>query len=1031
MIKTQIGLGATLAALAISASAQSAAPKSYIVQLIDAPTATYNGGVTGYAPTRAAPGTRLDVTSASVQAYTAYLAQKQSSTINSINPSKVTYRYNTLVNGFAAQLTDAELTKLVADPAVRSVTLDEPMPMDTISTPSFLGINSAPNGVWTRTDANGRVIKGEGVIIGHLDGGVWPENASFSDKVDAQGKPVASHLPGTVVYNALPAGRWKGVCQPGSGFNASHCNNKLIGARFFNSTWKSAVAAGNVITWSGEYLDSPRDADGHGSHTLSTSGGNEGVQALLDGLPFIISGIAPRARVASYKVCYVTANALDVPGQGSCFQSDSVAAAEAAVNDGVDVINFSVGGSRTSFNDAVSTAFANASFAGVFVATSAGNSNVFPGNASTVAHLGPWQMTVGNSTHDRYTEAVVALGAGASVQGASFQTQGVGTVRLIWSRDAGAGGAGSPAGAGTNQALCFGAADGVAPLLNPALVAGKILVCDRGNNALVNKVINAKAAGALGVIILNRPAEGAVAASSNTTPLILAVLPTVHVANNGFAAVTTEARLANGTASMGGAFQVAGVVAPVMADSSSRGPNTADTNLLKPEITGPGTDIIAAYTNTSITPAQRLQIIAGTLIPGAGANMISGTSMSSPHVAGAAALLKQANPTWSPYAIKSALMTSSQQTVKLASGAADANRWGFGAGHLNPNSALDTQVVYDQTVGDHVNYFNRAINGRQLNIASMTHANVVGVGSLTRTLTNKGRTAVTYNASANLPGFTVSVAPASLTIAAGASASYTVTMTRTTAPIEAWVFGDVTWAGAGLPSVRSPLSAKPSSFIGPSTVSDARAIGTKVFTVGFGYTGPLVITPIGLVPATTFSGRIATNQRQCYPVAVPSDTKVLRAQIFNLDTEGGSASDLDLAVVRGTTTVGFSGGGDSDELVSLTNPIAANYSVCVDGFAPVNGSAAYRVSVWMVGATGPGTLRAFGPSSVTTGGTASIGLSWNVPSGRRYLGLVEFRSAVGGATVASTQAFIEANPGVAGTNFAPVLKDKPVAVNAH
>ena len=1029
MSKFQFALGVTLAVLAASASAQTAARKSYIVQLADAPVATYNGGVSGYAATRAAPGTRLNVSAANVQAYTAYLKQKQSAVISKVNPALVTYRYGTLINGFAAQLTDAELAKIVSDPAVRSVTVDDAMPMDTSYTPSFLGINAGPNGVWTRTDANGRVIKGENVIIGHLDGGVWPENPSFSDKVDAQGKPIASHLAGTVVYDPLPAGRWAGTCQAGEGFNATHCNNKLIGARYFNTTWKLAVSLGITRTWSGDYLDSPRDADGHGTHTLSTSGGNEGVMASVAGSPYTISGIAPRARVAAYKVCYVPANANDVPAQGSCYQSDSVAAIEAAVSDGVDVINFSVGGSRTSFSDAVSTAFANASFAGVFVATSAGNSNV-AGNATTVAHLGPWQTTVGNSTHDRFTVASVTLlgapGNGYVASGPSFQTAGLPAAPLILSTDAGFTGATYTPTQLTQLKQCYGGADGVAALLDPAKVTGKILVCYRGGNAFVNKAINAKAAGAVGYIAQN--VAIATPASGTTLFVVAAVIPMVHLQTTHEAQVFAHAS-AGGMASFSGGVQEAGAVAPVMSDSSSRGPNTVDTNLLKPEITGPGTDIIAAYTNTSITPAQRLDIIAGTLIPGPGANMISGTSMSSPHVAGAAALLKQANPSWSPYAIKSALMTSSQQTVKLASGVVDSNRWGFGSGHLNPNGALDTQVVYDQSISDHISYYVGAINGRQLNIASMTHANVVGVGTLTRTLTNKGTSAVTYSASANLPGFTVTVAPASLTIPAGGAASFTVTMLRTSAPIEQWAFGEVAWTAPGLPTVRSPLSAKPSMFVGLSAVTDTRATGTKVYTVGFGYTGALFTTPIGLVPATTFSNTIATNQRRCHAVTVPAGTKVLRAQLFNADTEGGSASDIDLVVLRGSTTVGSSGAGDSNELVSLNNPTAGAYSVCVDGYAPVNGSAAYRASVWLIGATGPGTLKAFGPSSVTTGGTASIGLSWKVPAGARYLGLVEYRSTAGGTPIGTTQAFIEAAPGFAGTNFAPVLRDKALAIH--
>ncbi len=367
-----------LVAASAIADAQSETRKPYLVELSDAPVLRYEGGVAGMAATRPAAGNRLDVDAQAVQDYVEYLHDKQSDILGRVPDVNATYRYKLAFNGFAAWLTDAEVAKLAATAGVRRINSDDLMQLDTASTPRYLGINQ-PGGVWSRQDANGSLIKGENVIIGHIDGGVWPENPSFSDKVGANGKPVASHLPGTVVYNALPAGRWEGVCQPSTGpsgvsFIATHCNNKLIGARFYNATWKLAVAQNVVRTWSGEYLDSPRDPNGHGTHTLSTSGGNENVDVSVNGTPFTISGIAPRARVAAYKTCYAPADANDVPQPGSCFQSDSVAAIDQAVIDGVDVINFSIGGSRTSFSDAVETAFANASFAGVFVSASAGNS---------------------------------------------------------------------------------------------------------------------------------------------------------------------------------------------------------------------------------------------------------------------------------------------------------------------------------------------------------------------------------------------------------------------------------------------------------------------------------------------------------------------------------------------------------------------------------------------------------------------------------------------------------------------------------
>jgi hypothetical protein len=1004
-----VALGVSLAVVAFAASAQSTDRKPYIIELADAPVASYSGGIPGLKATRPAAGQRLDVAADAVQAYTAFLETKQSQVEALVPAAQVTYRFKNVLNGFAVWLTDAEFAKLAANPAVRAITVDSPRQLDTSYTPKFLGITAAQGGVWSKVDSSGRPIKGENVILGHVDGGVWPENPSVSDKVDANGKPIASHLAGTTVYDPLPAGQYSGTCQAGEGFTAAMCNNKLIGAQYFNETMTLAISLGLFQLNPLEYLDSPRDQNGHGTHTLTTAGGNENVDVVVSGTPISgISGIAPRARLAAYKVCWNNA----ANAGGSCYPSDSVAAIDKAVADGVDVINFSISGSRTSVRDAVETAFKNAALAGVFVSASAGNSG--PGN--TVAHNSPWIATVGNSTHDRYTEAVVTLGGGGAPQGASFQTQGLSAKQLIWSRNAGFGAA---AAQGSNQALCFGAADGVAPLLDPAKVSGKIIVCDRGGNVLVNKVANAAAAGAVGVIIQNTPV------SANTTPLITGVLPTVHLPVSAFAAVTGEASAAGGTAAFGGSFQVAGVVAPVMASTSSRGPNQADLDILKPDITAPGTDIIAAYTNTSIGAAERAQIIAGTLIPGPGADMISGTSMSSPHVAGSAALLRQAHPDWSPSAIKSALMTSAVQSVKLASGATDADRWGFGSGHLNPSGALATTLVYDVANSDYENYYNGLLPGRSLNLASLTRSSIVGVGQVTRKVTNLGPTAATYTASASLPGFKVEVTPSSLTIAAGDSASYTATITRTTAPIGAYSFGSLTWSD-GVSTVRSPLTVKAESLVALATVSDSRNVGTKVFTIATGYDGALSTIATGLVPATRNPGTVALNAETCFPFAVPAGAKMLRVQLFNSETEGGSASDLDLSVYRGATVVGTSGGGTSDELVSLSNPTAAtNYEACVEGYAPVNGSAAFTLNTWVVGPTVvPATLRAFGPSKVYTGGTASIGFSWNVPAGARYLGVVDYANPATAALIGRTSIFIDNMPAPAAPAKAIISRDK-------
>jgi hypothetical protein len=487
--------------------------------------------------------------------------------------------------------------------------------------------------------------------------------------------------------------------------------------------------------------------------------------------------------------------------------------------------------------------------------------------------------------------------------------------------------------------------------------------------------------------------------------------------------VLAEAASPTGTAAFGGGVQVAGVVSPVMSDSSSRGPNKADANVLKPDITAPGSDIIAGYAPLDFSQANHAALLAGTLTPGTAHEMISGTSMAAPHVAGAAALLKQANPTWSPAMIKSALMTSASPVVKLANGAPDPSPWGYGSGHLNPTGALGTSLVYDVTPSQFLAYATGALTPYNLNLASITRANVIGVGSVTRTLKNTGPAAATYTASATLPGFSVAVSPSTLTLAPGESKSYTATFTKGAANIEQWAFGQLVWTGDGK-TVRSPLQVKASSFVGTTAVTDTRANGSKVFTVATGWSGTMTVSGTGLVAATRNPGTSVQGQADvCFPINVPTGAQVLRVQMFNSETGGGAASDLDVTVYRGNLAVGGSYTGTSEELVTLTNPTPGAYTACVEAYAPAGGSAAFTLNHWVVGpAVGTQTLKAFGPSTAYIGGVASIGISWNVPAGQRYLGNVQYRQTAAGAPVGATTVFVDSTAPAAAA--APVLRVK-------
>ncbi|MDH5330388.1 MAG: S8 family serine peptidase, partial [Aquincola sp.] len=920
-------------------------------------------------------GQKIDPSHPAVVSYMSYLTSRHDTALARVGASKKLYSYGYVFNGFAAELTARQAQDLAAVPGVLAVTKDEARALDTSSTPTFLGL-TGPAGVWA-TQA-----KGEGVIIGIVDGGIWPESLSFSDRTGTNGNATKD---GKLDYQQIPG--WHGKCTPGDAFNASHCNQKLIGARYYNAGWGGNAGISAQLPWE---FNSPRDFGGHGTHTASTAGGNGNVVPTGDAAALgAISGIAPRARVAAYKVCWETGTG------GSCFNSDSVAAIDQAVADGVDVINFSISGSRTSFRDPVEIAFLFAADAGIFVAASAGNSGP---SSSTVAHPSPWLTTVANSTHNRNGLGSITLGNGANYVGASM-ANALASSPMIDSTAAGLPGA-DP----VQVELCYSTADtGGAPVFDPAKVAGKIVLCKRGTTALVNKTAAVKAAGGVGAVIYNDPA------GATTTLPLLHTVPTVHVvAASGLAIKSYLAGTTSPTGAIAQSTIVLNAVAPITNSSSSRGPLlAANGDVLKPDVIAPGTDILAA-----VAPPGN---------SGRDFDLYTGTSMSSPHVAGLAALFKERYPSWSPMAIKSALMTTGTDVLDGGTPAPNTNPvliFRQGAGHVAPAAAFNPGIVYDSSFADWLPFICGAQPGggctgvtptdpSNLNQASIAIGDMAGLQTVTRKVKNVSGGSLTINASlTGMSGFTTTVTPSNLTLTPGQEKSFTVSFTRTTAALNSYTGGQLTWAGGGV-NARSPIVVRPVALAAPAQVSGTG--GAISFPVTFGYTGAFSATARGLVPAAITAGTVADDPTDStcsltspnaiqIPVALPLGTTFARFSLFDADVNPGS--DIDMCVFNSIgTLIGASGSGTSAEEVNLGSGTldigGQTVTVVVQGWGVV-GSSPFKLHTWTLGVANAGNMAVGAPAAATTGGTGTVSLTFSgLAAGTKYLGSVAYSGATG------------------------------------
>lgn len=930
----------------------------YIVLLDGLPTAVYDGRIAGYKATKPEEGERFDADSVAAQRYDDRLEQRQDEVLADVGvpESDVTAEFTTVTNGFTVELTGAEALELAKNPDVFSVTEDELLQPTTNKSPDFLGL-TGEDGVWA--ELGGREDAGEDTVIGVVDSGIWPESQSFRGFDDQPGRDeVADEL------------GYTGICDPGEDDSfADACNNKLIGGRYY----VDAFGPERIADF--EYL-SPRDAGGHGTHTASTAAGRHVEDVEVEDIDFgDVAGMAPGARIAAYKVCWDG----QPGGVSGCFTSDSVSAINDAVADGVDAINFSISGTTFDYTSPVEIAFLNAAIANVFVAASSGNSG--PG-ASSTNHPSPWLTTVGASTH-KILESTLELGNGETFVGASV-TEGIGQTPTVLAVEAALDGV-DPARA----QQCF------PDTLDPGIVTGNIVVCDRGEFARVEKSVNVAAAGGVGLILVN-PTESSVNADVH-------VIPSIHVDVDARPAIydyvggnpdATAAILAG--VNEGSDTQVPEIIA-----FSSRGPSLgAGGDIIKPDITAPGVDVLAAVVPPSNSGREY--------------DLYSGTSMSSPHIAGLSLLLRDQHPSWTPMEIKSAMMTTAYDTATTTS------VFEQGAGHVNPPEFFDPGLVYPADGDDWANFLlgqgvdinypgARPIDASDLNQASIAVGELAGEQTVRRTVRNVGDSIAFYDSEvAGLEGIDVTVRPSQLVVSPGQEASFDVTFAYDGAPLGEYAQGQLTWV-SGDTRVESPVAVNPVSVSAPEEVMGEGTEGDLSYDITAGLTGPIDLTVNGLAQGTANEGSLPPGEfsltpsgnehTAVYRYEVPEGTTLARFDLDALD----DGDDLDLYVVNPAfnAIVGRSASGSADEQVDLLDPAPGNYYVLVGAFSSTDGQPAEFVLTNYAVGTGPVGNMTVDPETINAerGETYEVTLSWQGLEEAEYLGLVGYSGSEQGTIV--------------------------------
>ena len=936
-----------------------------------------------------------DPESAVVEEYTAELEAEKVAALDSagIDPSALVSSFEYAVNGFSAALTPAEAESLATQKGVLSVQRDELHQLHTSHSPEFLGLDDR-GGAW---DSG---FTGAGVVVGVIDSGIWPEHPSFAARPDLG--PPAIDLVEIPDLNPDPA---RTVPSSGCDFGdpandppdpGFECNNKLIGARDMRVLYEQFIGSETYTT--------ARDYSGHGSHTASTAAGNPDVEASIFGREFgDISGIAPDAQIVAYSAC----------GNLGCFGGDLALAIDTAVEDGVDVINYSIGSPTPGLTGPDDIAFLFAADAGVFVANSAGNTG--PG-ASTIGSPSsiPWITTVGASLQKKTYVADVITGDASRNRWTRWFKRDTGRFE------------GASITPGTDNQLPFvDAANHGNELCDPAVaftgdITGKVVLCLRGGPARVEKSSAVADAGGAGMVLYNVDDVQDLLTDNHVIPSVNVlfsdgVAMKEYIAENGDEA-TVEITDGERERHRGNS----------MAAFSSRGPVglPASDDIIKPDVTAPGVQILAGNSETPTLGAQ------GELF-----QSISGTSMSSPHVAGLFALIKQAHPDWSAAIAKSALMTTARQDVRKEDGTTRGDPFDFGAGHVDPEgrtsrdgSIFNPGLVYDADIWDYFGFLCDAApevfvnpaatcalaeqNGgstiaTNLNYPSIAVSELPGAKTVIRTVTNVSNETNTYRARVDEPrGYEVTVTPNRITLAPGESATFEVTFVNEDAPVGEWRFGSLSWVD-GRNRVRSPIAVKAAAIEFPGTVEGTGATGTVSIPVAFGYSGPYAAAAHGLAPdaagpATTGTVSQDPNNANWSPAEVGAgtnehpftvgDSAHLRITVdaSDLTSVNPGATDLDIFLWKDGVQVTSSTAGGTSEIIDIVDPDPGDYILYIQGWQVVDPApgVTYTFHLWDVPLASSTLTIGSAPTEAVQGTVGNVEATWTVADPGAYLGAV-------------------------------------------